>query len=45
MVALNKEEIRSLKARNQKLDNERNVLVICVLSCLFVVFVLLFGKN
>ncbi|KAF2910159.1 hypothetical protein DAI22_11g080130 [Oryza sativa Japonica Group] len=43
--ALKKEEIRILKARNQKLEKERNVAIICMLSAMFVLFVLLFGKN
>uniref|UniRef100_A0A0E0A7H0 GRF-type domain-containing protein n=1 Tax=Oryza glumipatula TaxID=40148 RepID=A0A0E0A7H0_9ORYZ len=39
------EEIRILKARNQKLEKERNVVVVFMLSGMFVLFVLLFGKN
>uniref|UniRef100_A0A0D9ZAK1 SWIM-type domain-containing protein n=1 Tax=Oryza glumipatula TaxID=40148 RepID=A0A0D9ZAK1_9ORYZ len=32
MVAMKKEEIRSLKARNQKLEKEKKILVICMMS-------------
>lgn len=39
------EEIRILKTRNQKLEKERNVVVVFMLSGMFVLFVLLFGKN
>jgi hypothetical protein len=45
MVAVKKEEIRSLKARNQKLEKEKKILVICMLSCIFMLFVVLVGKE
>uniref|UniRef100_A0A0E0ILX9 GRF-type domain-containing protein n=1 Tax=Oryza nivara TaxID=4536 RepID=A0A0E0ILX9_ORYNI len=38
-------EIMCLKARNHKLEKERKVFVICVVSCMFVLFVVLFGKK
>uniref|UniRef100_A0A0D3GET7 Zinc finger GRF-type domain-containing protein n=1 Tax=Oryza barthii TaxID=65489 RepID=A0A0D3GET7_9ORYZ len=43
--ALKTKEIRILKTRNQKLEKERNVVVVFMLSGMFVLFVLLFGKN
>uniref|UniRef100_A0A0E0KRF2 GRF-type domain-containing protein n=1 Tax=Oryza punctata TaxID=4537 RepID=A0A0E0KRF2_ORYPU len=45
VVAVKKAEIICLKARNYKLEKERKVFVICVLSCMFVLFVVLFGKK
>lgn len=45
MDALKTEEIRILKTRNQKLEKERNVVVVFMLPGMFVLFVLLFGKN
>uniref|UniRef100_A0A0E0LSX1 GRF-type domain-containing protein n=1 Tax=Oryza punctata TaxID=4537 RepID=A0A0E0LSX1_ORYPU len=45
VVAVKKAEIICLKARNHKLEKERKVFVICVLSCMFVLFVVLFGKK
>uniref|UniRef100_A0A0E0KRK2 Uncharacterized protein n=1 Tax=Oryza punctata TaxID=4537 RepID=A0A0E0KRK2_ORYPU len=45
VVAVKKAEIICLKARNQKLEKERKVFVIGVLSCMFVLYVVLFGKK
>uniref|UniRef100_A0A0D9XJ18 Uncharacterized protein n=1 Tax=Leersia perrieri TaxID=77586 RepID=A0A0D9XJ18_9ORYZ len=45
LVAATKEEVRSLKARNKKLQNERNVLLISIICRLFVMCVVLFGKR
>lgn len=45
MVAVKKEKIRSLKARNQKLEKEKKILVICMLSRIFMLFVVLVGKE
>uniref|UniRef100_A0A0E0KUE7 GRF-type domain-containing protein n=1 Tax=Oryza punctata TaxID=4537 RepID=A0A0E0KUE7_ORYPU len=45
VVAVKNAEIICLKARNHKLEKERNVFVICVASCMFVLFVVLFGKK
>uniref|UniRef100_A0A0E0JMJ7 GRF-type domain-containing protein n=1 Tax=Oryza punctata TaxID=4537 RepID=A0A0E0JMJ7_ORYPU len=45
VVAVKKAEIVCLKARNHKLEKERKVFVIGVLSCMFVLFVVLFGKK
>uniref|UniRef100_A0A0E0PLS3 GRF-type domain-containing protein n=1 Tax=Oryza rufipogon TaxID=4529 RepID=A0A0E0PLS3_ORYRU len=45
VVAVKNAEIMCLKARNHKLEKERKVFVICVVSCMFVLFVVLFGKK
>ncbi|KAF2922983.1 hypothetical protein DAI22_07g155200 [Oryza sativa Japonica Group] len=39
MVAVKKEKIRSLKARNQKLEKEKKILVICMLCVLSICYV------
>ena len=45
VVAVKNAEIMCLKARNHKLEKERKVFVICAVSCMFVLFVVLFGKK